>query len=144
MTTVSVPEALRCSFCAKLDADVGKIIAGPGIYICDECVRLCNEILAAGAEADAGRSPANTANTANTADTAETAGSAEKLAPWDRMTDEQMLDHLPRIAAVAAQVESSLHGWVTRLRGNGVTWSRIGAALGMTRQSAWGRFSGED
>jgi ATP-dependent Clp protease ATP-binding subunit ClpX len=141
MTTVSVPEALRCSFCAKLDSEVGKIIAGPGIYICDECVQLCNEILdgasAAGAEAD-------TAEVGAEADRAGSDGGTEKLAPWDRMTDEQMLDHLPRIAAVGAQVESSLHGWVGRLRVNGVTWSRIGAALGMTRQSAWGRFSGEE
>lgn len=36
---------LRCSFCGKTQQEVRKLIAGPGVYICDECVELCNEIL---------------------------------------------------------------------------------------------------
>ncbi|MBT6844071.1 MAG: ATP-dependent Clp protease ATP-binding subunit ClpX [Candidatus Melainabacteria bacterium] len=36
---------LQCSFCGKTQDQVQKLIAGPGIYICDECVHLCNEIL---------------------------------------------------------------------------------------------------
>jgi epoxyqueuosine reductase QueG len=36
---------LRCSFCGKSSEQVRKLIAGPGVYICDECVELCNEIL---------------------------------------------------------------------------------------------------
>lgn len=36
---------LRCSFCGKSQEQVRKLIAGPGVYICDECVELCNEIL---------------------------------------------------------------------------------------------------
>ena len=36
---------LRCSFCGKSQEYVRKLIAGPGVYICDECVELCNEIL---------------------------------------------------------------------------------------------------
>jgi hypothetical protein len=35
-----------CSFCGKLSTHVAKLIAGPGIYICDECVIVCGEILA--------------------------------------------------------------------------------------------------
>uniref|UniRef100_UPI0025E7A5BD ATP-dependent protease ATP-binding subunit ClpX n=1 Tax=Sulfurivirga sp. TaxID=2614236 RepID=UPI0025E7A5BD len=36
---------LYCSFCGKHQDEVRKLIAGPGVYICDECVELCNEIL---------------------------------------------------------------------------------------------------
>ncbi len=112
---------LRCSFCAKAEQDVSKIIAGPGIYICDECVGACNTILAE-----------------------DRAAPRPQLPVWDSMTDDELLARLPKIAAVASQVEGSLHDWVARLRSRGVTWSRIGTALDMTRQSAWGRFSGEE
>ena len=36
---------LKCSFCGKSQDQVKKLIAGPEVYICDECVELCNEIL---------------------------------------------------------------------------------------------------
>lgn len=36
----------RCSFCAKSQDDVRKLIADPSVYICDECISLCNDILA--------------------------------------------------------------------------------------------------
>ena len=36
---------LICSFCGKSQEQVRKLIAGPGVYICDECIDLCNEIL---------------------------------------------------------------------------------------------------
>jgi ATP-dependent Clp protease ATP-binding subunit ClpX len=36
---------LVCSFCAKTQDEVRKLVAGPGVYICDECVELCNDIL---------------------------------------------------------------------------------------------------
>ncbi|NER06261.1 MAG: AAA family ATPase, partial [Okeania sp. SIO3C4] len=36
---------LKCSFCGKSQEQVRKLIAGPGVYICDECLELCNEIL---------------------------------------------------------------------------------------------------
>lgn len=38
-------EILKCSFCGKTQKQVKKLIAGPGIYICDECVELCNDII---------------------------------------------------------------------------------------------------
>ena len=37
---------LACSFCGKSQKQASKLIAGPGVYICDECIDLCNEILA--------------------------------------------------------------------------------------------------
>jgi hypothetical protein len=44
---------LRCSFCNKTAADVRKLIAGPAVFICDECVQACNQIL----EEDASAAP---------------------------------------------------------------------------------------
>src|SRR5207248_7776098 len=37
---------LSCSFCGKSQREVKKLIAGPTVYICDECIRLCNDIIA--------------------------------------------------------------------------------------------------
>ncbi|MDE2962477.1 MAG: ATP-dependent Clp protease ATP-binding subunit ClpX, partial [Acidobacteriota bacterium] len=41
----STEESLRCSFCNKSQNDVRKLIAGPTVFICDECVRVCNDII---------------------------------------------------------------------------------------------------
>jgi hypothetical protein len=43
--TELAPNRLKCSFCGKISEQVKKLIAGPGVYICNECVDLCNEIL---------------------------------------------------------------------------------------------------
>jgi hypothetical protein len=116
---------LCCSFCAKPSSAVEKVIAGPGVYICNECVELCNNVLRT-EQGDPTRS-----------DT--------RLSAWEEeLTDEQILDQLPRIAGAAAQTEASLQRLVTVLRGRRVTWARIGTALQITRQSAWERFSGEE
>ena len=101
------------------------MVAGPGVYICNECVDLCLEIFTA-------------------TSTGNGSGDRAEIPYWQAMTDEQMLAHLPRVASVATQVEDNLRVWVARLRERGVSWARIGEALGMARQSAWERFSGED
>ena len=41
----SSKETLKCSFCGKSQKQVIKLIAGPGVYICDECIDLCVEIV---------------------------------------------------------------------------------------------------
>ena len=48
---------LKCSFCGKNQEQVRKLVAGPGVYICDECIELCNEIIEEeiGDEPDLGR-----------------------------------------------------------------------------------------
>jgi ATP-dependent Clp protease ATP-binding subunit ClpX len=46
---------LTCSFCGKGQREVRKLIAGPTVYICDECIRLCNDIIAEEAQRDDGR-----------------------------------------------------------------------------------------
>lgn len=112
-------DKLHCSFCHKKSADVGKLIAGPGVHICDQCVGLCNDIL----------------------ETERLAGQAEPRLPmWEEMSVDQILDHLPKIAAVQVQIDDNLHDWVRHLRTRDVSWERIGASLSMTRQSAWERF----
>jgi|SRR3954470_7386906 hypothetical protein len=116
---------LSCSFCAKPASAVEKVIAGPGVYICNECVELCNDILRS--------------------EHGEPSGSDAQLSAWEGgMTDDQLLDQLPRVAAAGAQTEASLQRLVTLLRERRVTWARIGTALQITRQSAWERFSGEE
>lgn len=120
MTTTGTTTITACSFCMKPHTDVQKLIAGPGVYICDECVDLCVQIIADGLKGIDG-------------------------SPWQRIDDVlQALDLLPKMAAAGAQAEENLTTLVRRARALGATWARIGEALGMTRQSAWGRFSGEE
>jgi hypothetical protein len=119
---------VRCSFCGKASSQVEKVIAGPGVYICNECVGLCTDILRAEAETEQGQPPVPKA----------------QRPAWEGMTDEQILELLPRIAAVGAQTEANLQQLIDILRERRVTWARIGAALQITRQSAWERFSGEE
>jgi hypothetical protein len=117
------PVIAACSFCQKPNTEVSKLVAGPGVYICNECVALCVQII----EAHPTPSP------------------APKVPSWELATSaEEALAALPRMAAAGAQVEENLTGWVRRARSLGATWARIGESLGMTRQSAWERFSGEE
>jgi ATP-dependent protease Clp ATPase subunit len=112
---------VACSFCLKPTTEVATMVAGPGVFICDECVVLCVEIIA---------------NKPTT---------PPEPATWDwNLSDEALLELLPQVAAAGAQVERHLTGFVRKARAAGITWNRIGAALGMTRQSAWERFSGEE
>ncbi len=112
-------EITSCSFCLKPDHEVAKLIAGPGVYICNECVDLCGLIIA-----DPPSMPPGTSS-------------------WEEDLDlERILTNLPRMATVGAQAERNLSDYVKRARDRGATWSVIGASLGMTRQSAWERFSG--
>ena len=115
---------IKCTFCQKPTAAVKKMVAGPGVYICNECVDLCVEII-------------------NSEFSAPT--EMPKRARWEeRLSDDELLAALPGIAATSAQVERELAVWVRTARGRGITWTRIGGAMGMTRQSAWERFSGEE
>jgi hypothetical protein len=113
---------LWCSFCGKANTEVQRLVAGPGVHICDGCVGLAASIIE-----EYGDRPAQA-----------------RLPVWESLTDEQMLDHIPRVAKVAEQVETDLRSWVQELRRRGVTWARIGGTLGIARQSAWERFSGEE
>ncbi|MGH9171710.1 MAG: ClpX C4-type zinc finger protein [Acidimicrobiales bacterium] len=117
---------VACSFCMKPSTEVERLVAGPGVYICNECTDLCVQLTAGQREAGA------------------TPPSVQRL-PWDQSEDlEQALATLPRVAAAAAQVEEGLKGWVRRARTLGATWAQVGQALAITRQSAWERFAAEE
>jgi hypothetical protein len=123
-TTSTEPPAATtasCSFCGKPDAQVAKLVAGAGVYICNECVALAASII------DGSPGPS---------------GAPKPV--WAALSDEEMLGHIPRVASHIDQAEADLRAWVQELRRRGVTWRRIGESLGVTRQSAWERFSGEE
>jgi ATP-dependent Clp protease ATP-binding subunit ClpX len=54
MTTEASAPELKCSFCGKSRLEVKKLIAGPSVWICDECIGCCNDIIAEEVEAEAG------------------------------------------------------------------------------------------
>lgn len=120
--SAAIVATTQCSFCLKDEGEIAQIVAGPGVFICNECVDLCTQIFQ---DAPVGKGPA-------------------ELPYWKSMNDTQLVAQLPRIACVATQVEDNLHTWVQRARDRGVSWARIGQALGTSRQSAWERFSGEE
>ncbi len=132
--TSAAPATVACTFCNKPTAEVKKMIAGPGVFICDECVGLCVEILAS--SPSHGQQPEVTAS--------EPAEMPKPVSWEERVSDDDLLATLPKIAAASASVEQQLGLWVRQARSRGITWTRIGAALDMTRQSAWERFSGEE
>lgn len=106
-----------CSFCGKADELVERLIAGPGAYICNECVGLCNEILSR--------------------------ESTDGFGDLDQHTDEDLLARMARLDASRAQVEHAVEQCAATLRERGVSWSKIGEALGTSRQSAWERFTAD-
>ena len=111
-------ESLCCSFCSKDKDAVAKLIAGPGVYICNECVDLCDRIIAE-----------------------ET---VHEFGSWSERPDDELLASLGRVQAVVSQVDAAVHDHVATLRERGISWTRIGEALGVSKQAAWERFSGED
>ncbi len=110
-------DALHCSFCLKSQHQVEKLIAGPGsIFICDACVGLCNEWIA-------GRPPAVGDFSLSSVPTPTL---LERLKPIEKTIQGQ---------------GNQLAAAVDELRGREVSWADIGKALGVSRQSAWERFS---
>jgi ATP-dependent Clp protease ATP-binding subunit ClpX len=116
--TSKAVDDLACSFCGKSQQQVNKLIAGPGVYICNECVTLCDDILAEELSAP--------------------------IRDWDGMSDDDLLAEMVRVHSSHDRVDRSVTQLVRRLRVRGISWARIGEALGMTRQSAWERFAGEE
>ena len=111
-------------------------MAGPGVFICNECIDLCNLIVAEELQSQ------------KTSD-ADAPGSGDEGAPpalraWEGLSDDELLREMVRAHAAHQNVDRAVKRHVAALRARAVTWARIGEALGMTRQSAWERFSGEE
>lgn len=113
---MKLPKTLHCSFCGKSQHKVAKLIAGPGCFICDECVGLCQGILDGKPVRDQG------------------------FNPLARPT-EDLLSLLPTVNFAADANRNYLQSLVDTLREREVSWSVIGETLGVSRQSAWERFS---
>ena len=112
-------DPMHCSFCLKSQHEVAKLIAGPGsIFICDQCVGLCDTIIA-------GRPL-----------TIDPASFAMANIPTDRL-----LVRLKPIEKTLQGMGNQLQTVVETLRQRDVSWAAIGEALGVSRQSAWERFS---
>lgn len=108
--------ALSCSFCGKPADQVGRLMAGAatGSHICDACVGVCVGILDA---------------------------TPDDFTGWDRMSEDQLLAGLSVSEATVEATRRVLQAQIDALRHRGVSWERIGAALGISRQAAWERFS---
>lgn len=63
---------------------------------------------------------------------------------WEGLSDEALLTEMVRAHAAHQNVDRAVAHHVAELRARGVSWVRIGEALGMARQPAWERFSGEE
>jgi len=109
---------LRCSFCGKAQTEVKKLIAGPGVYICDGCVGLCQDIVA--------KSPAKVEN-------------LDSLLP-DNAPTENLLKMLTGYNGAFERVDAAMQDVVDILREREVSWAAIGESLKVSRQAAWKRF----
>jgi ClpX C4-type zinc finger protein len=110
-------KTLYCSFCFKSQHEVKRLISGPAaVFICDECVKLCQEYVA-------GKTP-----------------KTKSLAP-EELPTERLLERLSPIEATVQGKGNQLQTVVDLLRSRDVSWAQIGDALGISRQSAWERFT---
>jgi len=119
MTGRKLPATLHCSFCGKSQHKVAMLIAGPrGVFICSECVGLCDKILAG----------------------TWTKADSKGFEPLKQSTEE-LLAFLPSVDFASEANRDFLQALVESLRAREVSWADIGQALGVSRQSAWERFS---
>ena len=99
-----------CSFCGKSNTDVSTLVAGPGVFICNECVDLSLTIVAA------------------TADITSEDRTRLRSEALDRPVT-NILSMLPGLMEGATRAEAELARWIGRLRGMGVDWQQIADAL---------------
>jgi hypothetical protein len=111
----------RCSFCGKAQTEVKTLVSGPGVFICDECVELCQEIIA------------------KEATTAVSTQTVPGLLP-DNAATETLLKTLAGYNGAFERVDAGMQDIVDILREREVSWATIGQALAVSRQAAWKRF----
>ena len=113
------PRLFHCSFCLKPQTQVLKLIAGPGVFICNECVDLCVPIIAA--EPTTPMDP-------------------EAIMVMDKMPVEQLLTVLKHYNGASEKIGVAMQDVADILRERDVSWAVIGEALEVSRQAAWKRF----
>jgi ribosomal protein L37AE/L43A len=111
----------RCSFCGKSQEEVKTLVAGPGVFICDECVQLCQQIFA------------------KEAATAISTQTVPEMLP-DNAATETLLKTLAGYNGAFERVDAGMQDIVDILREREVSWAVIGQALAVSRQAAWKRF----
>jgi ATP-dependent protease Clp ATPase subunit len=111
----------RCSFCGKAQTEVKTLVAGPGVFICDECVQLCQSIIVKNAATQAPQ------------------GVPGSLLP-DNAPTENLLKTLAGYNGAFESVDAAMQDIVDILREREVSWASIGQALAVSRQAAWKRF----
>jgi hypothetical protein len=116
--TKALKRVFRCSFCGKSQTQVKKLIAGPGVFICDECVELCLPIIAEKPKAR---------------------GVLNSLLP-DNAPIEKLLKTLAGYNGAFESVGAAMQDVVDILREREVSWAAIGKTLAVSRQAAWKRF----
>jgi ATP-dependent Clp protease ATP-binding subunit ClpX len=114
-------DTLYCSFCRKSQHQVKKLIAGPAVHICDECIALCVKILADTADA--------------------TPDKPVTMQKWQDMPTEKFLTILSAQDQMYREVRDRVQQTVDILRKRDVSWADIANALNVSRQAAWERFS---
>jgi ClpX C4-type zinc finger len=112
-----LPKALHCSFCGKSQVHVEKLVAGPFVFICNECVALCADVVADKPVPETG-----------------------SFKPLERPT-EQLISLMASVNYGADAARDFLQQVVDTLRSREVSWAAIAEELGVSRQSAWERFS---
>ena len=120
----TAPDAPRrrlfhCSFCGKSQEQVAKLVAGPGVHICDECVGLCVPIMAA--------KPV-------------TPLILDSIMTPERMPTEQLLRMLAGYNTAVEAIDQAMQDAVDILRTRDLSWAALGETLGVSRQAAWKRF----
>jgi len=121
-TPAAIEEVIAtCSFCGKSNTQVKTLVAGPGVFICNECVHLSVSIVAA------------------TADITSEERARLRAQALDRPV-QGILDMLPALARSATRAEAELARWVGRLRDKGTDWQQIADLLGTTADAARQRF----
>jgi hypothetical protein len=111
---------MQCSFCGKAAATVAKLIAGPGVFICNECVALCDAIIIAEGQE-------------------KTRDPTQLLTPAT-VTKEMLISILAGYNGAFERVDHTMQEIVDLLREQDVSWATIGQALNVSRQAAWKRF----
>jgi ATP-dependent protease Clp ATPase subunit len=110
----------RCSYCGNSQIEVKTLIAGPGVFICDECVQLCQAIINKKQEPATGEVP-------------------NPLLP-DNAPTETLLKSLAGHNGAFERIDAGMQDIVDILRERRVSWATIGQALAVSRQAAWKRF----
>jgi hypothetical protein len=118
-TTRASRREYRCSFCGKAQTEVKTLVAGPGVFICDECVQLCRPIIKKKDK--------------------QTTQEIPSLLP-DNAATEALLKTLAGYNGAFERIGAGMQDITDILREREVSWTTIGQALAVSRQAAWKRF----